>query len=300
MIVTVTDTATGPLPPVAVPIMESLAQHRLLTTLQIHELHTPDKTTHWTRHVLRRLHAAELVDAARLPGGLGLWFLTEQGTEAIELIPSRPERRRKQITHAQATGPLRHHTLAVNEVGLALVRAARARGDECGPLAWRHEIAHPIGPAPGRRTPEQLIADALLTYQRNQPDGTTTFHYRFIELDRATMPVDDLAAKLARYATLYHHTLPPTGPTDRPRPLWTHSYAIFPGVLLVLTGRDRPALERRRSNAIALCRTNPQLTATPAVKIAACLLADLIDRGPFAPILKTTHDPARAVGWLDR
>ncbi len=183
-----------------------------------------------------RLHAAELVDAARLPGGLGLWFLTELGTEAIELIPSRPERRRKQITHAQATGPLRHHALAVNEVGLAFVRAARARGDECGPLAWRHEIAHPIGPAPGRRTPEQLIADALLTYQRNQPDGTTTFHYRFIELDRATMPVDDLAAKLARYATLYHHTLPPTGPTDRPRPLWTHSYAIFPAVLLV---RDR-------------------------------------------------------------
>ena len=50
------------------------------------------------------------------------------------------------------------------------------------------------------------IADALLTYQRNEPDCGASFHYRFIELDRATIPVDTVAAKLARYAGLYRHT----------------------------------------------------------------------------------------------
>lgn len=37
----------------------------------------------------------------------------------------------------EAAGPLRAHTLAVNEVGIAFLRAARERGEECGPHSWR-------------------------------------------------------------------------------------------------------------------------------------------------------------------
>ena len=59
----------------------------------------------------------------------------------------------------QAAGPLQQHTLGVNDVGTAFVKAARARGDECDPFSWRHEIAHPLGPPPGRRKPDQLIAE---------------------------------------------------------------------------------------------------------------------------------------------
>ncbi len=140
------------------------------------------------------------------------------------------------------------------------MRAARARGDECGPLAWRHEIAHPIGPAPGRRTPEQLIADALLTYQRNQPDGTTSFHYRFIELDRATMPVDDLAAKLARYATsTTTPSRPParaTGP-DRCGPTATRSSPASCSSSPAATDPRSSAAAATRSRSAAPTRSSP-------------------------------------------
>jgi hypothetical protein len=44
----------------------------------------------------------------------------------------------------------------------------------------------------------QLIADAVLTYQHTDSDGPTSFHYRFVELDRSNRAADDLAARLAR------------------------------------------------------------------------------------------------------
>ncbi len=44
-----------PLPPVAPAILVSLYQHRLLTTAQVHALHTPDDGIGWARRVLRLL-----------------------------------------------------------------------------------------------------------------------------------------------------------------------------------------------------------------------------------------------------
>lgn len=82
------------------------------------------------------------------------------------------------------------HTLAVNDVGIAFVNAARERGDECGPLAWRHEIAYPITARRNRRPGDIVIADALLTYTQQCPDRTLSVHQRFIELD----PCHDPAA----------------------------------------------------------------------------------------------------------
>ncbi len=38
------------------------------------------------------------------------------------------------------------------------------RGDEFSARSWRHEIAHPIGPAPGMRRGELLICDAAFAY----------------------------------------------------------------------------------------------------------------------------------------
>lgn len=42
-----------------------------------------------------------------------------------------------------AAGPLQAHTLAVNDAAICFIEAARGRGDEFGPFAWRHEIYHP-------------------------------------------------------------------------------------------------------------------------------------------------------------
>jgi hypothetical protein len=147
-----------------VEVLESLGQHRLLSTRQVHQLHTPDASIRWTRHLLARLRANGLAAATARPGGMLLWYLTAAGIDSLDAIPSRAETRRRAIPPEQAAGSLQEHTLGVNDVGIAFVRAARERGDDCGPFDWFHEIAHSLGPPPGRRAPEQLIADAVLTY----------------------------------------------------------------------------------------------------------------------------------------
>lgn len=57
------------------------------------------------------------------------------------------------------------------------------------------------------------------------------------------MPVNTLAAKLARYARLYRHTLPGSNALNEPAPLRTQFYPIFPSVLLVLAGGSRSTQE---------------------------------------------------------
>ncbi|NLT05174.1 MAG: hypothetical protein GXY03_02570 [Solirubrobacterales bacterium] len=281
----------------AVAILESLYQHRLLSTRQIHRLHAPATRIQGSQRTLARLRQAQLTDAVQLPGRMRLWYLTDRGLDAVEAIPNRVETRRKQIPRDHAAGPLQQHTLAVNDVGIAFVEAARTRGDDCGPLAWRHEIAHPIGRPSGRRRSEQLIADAVLTYQLNQP-AETSFHYRFVELDRANRATNDLARRLARYAHLYHHTVTPDQ-ASVPVAGWTLLYPIFPGLLVVLAGEARHRLERRRQTVLDLCRQDPDLAATPQVRLSICLLDDLTTHGPFAPICRTPDDLDQPVDWLN-
>jgi len=282
----------------AVAILESLYQHRLLSTQQIRVLHKPEAGMRFTQKLLTLLRRMGLADSVRLPGGLGVWYLTEAGVDAVEAVANRVEIRRKPIPHAHAAGPLQTHTLEVNDVGIAFVRAARARGDECGPFAWRHEIAHPLGPPPGRRRSDQLIADAVLTYQSTAGDsGPASFHYRFVELDRANRAVDDLSARLARYARLFRHTGRPEAGREAV-PLWSAIYPVFPAVVVVLSGRDREALSRRRSMLLALLQEEPALEATAEVQIAVCLLDDLVAEGPFADIFQTPTS-RQSASWLE-
>ncbi|HET8975271.1 MAG TPA: replication-relaxation family protein [Solirubrobacterales bacterium] len=282
----------------AVGMLEGLDRHRLLSTAQLHALYTPQSSLRWTQHLLGRLRESGLAEAARTPGGLGLWYLTPRGVAAIGPIVGNPGERRKAISPEQAAGPLQSHTLAVNEVGLAFVRAARERGDECGPLAWRHEVVHSLGRPPGQRRAELLIADALLTYQQNGPGDEVNFHYRFVELDRATMGAERLVEQLTRYARLYHRTLPADDPLDEPEPAWAASYPVFPAVLVVLAGLPPERAERRRTTVLELLAEDDGLGAATEVSLSICSLDDLVSRGPFAPIFRSLHDPERPVDWL--
>jgi Replication-relaxation len=284
--------------PTAVSILESLGQHRLLLTRQVWALHTPGTSRRWTERRLARLRSAGLATGTSLPGRRLLWHLTERGAEAVQAIPSRAEARCKVIAPEQAAGALQEHTIAVNDVGIAFVKAAREREDECGPFNWFHEIAHPLGPPPGRRTPEQLIADAILTYELAEADGSTAIVYRFIELDRATRSAADLAHRLARYVRLYRHKAPAGRSTGETSALWSRRYPIFPPVLVVLVGRSRERLEDRRRTVLALCRQDPDLAETPEVEVSICLLDDLAERGPFAPICRMLAAPGKPVNWL--
>lgn len=278
------------LPEATVEILASLAQHRVLTTEQVREIHLPGNHPRWAQQVLGRLHRAGLVAFTRPPhSGQRLWFATEEGVrlaQSSHTLEGKP----RPLQPTEVAGQLQAHTLAVNEVGIAFLRAARERGDECGPLSWRHEVAHPLSRGRGRRR-RTLFADAVLTYLREE-DGRLALEQRFLELDRATLTVDRLVAELARYAEL-HRAKGSAGEA-----MWKERYPRFPKVHCVLAGASRPALERRRSSTLALLGSHPQLAGARSPRISICLLEDLRARGPFAPIFRELRDPGRAVDWL--
>jgi Replication-relaxation len=192
---------------------------------------------------------------------------------------------------ADAAGPLRAHTLAVNDAAICFLKAARERGDEFGPFSWRQEVAHPMSRGRGRRR-RTLFADAVLTYLRPE-DNDTVLELRFLELDRATLSVDRLVAELSRYAQLYRAT------DAEGQPLWRDRYPVFPRVLCVLTGASREALTTRRTFASMLLRDHPAMAqARGEVAVSFCRLEDLLRKGPFAPIFREARDRERPVDWL--
>lgn len=281
------------LPQTATEVMESLYQHRLLSTHQIHELHTPNAHKSYTRRLLDALAKAGAAQYACAAGRLKLWYLTRAGNDAVETITTRAEHRRRQVSPEQAAGPLRMHTLAVNDVGVAFVKTARTRGDDCGPLAWRHEIAHPIGPGRSKSASEMVIADALLTYTQQHRDRTLTVHQCFIELDRATIPVQALTDKFARYRRLHDYTAVQTGNTKQFG--WKDYYTEFPRVLVLLAHKDRATLQQRIQNTIALSQTAAR---AHTISVLLALYEDLCTQGPFAPIFIDPHKPEQYVTWL--
>ncbi len=289
--------AAPPLPAVATEVLTSIYQHRLLATTQIHTMHMPDSSRRWAQRVLHQLATRRLTEFVRPgKGGPRLYYLTTAGANAVEQIPTRVETRRKLITPEQAAGPLWQHTLAVNDTAIAFMQTARARGDDFGPFAWHHEIAH-HAPTPGHARGELLIADALLTYLAIGQE--MTFHYRLLELDRATVPTDTLANKLARYADLYRHARSNHGQPSS-KPAWQARYPIFPDIICVLAGKPRPSLQRRAQTVLALCQNDPRLQSTPEVHVSLALLEDLQAHGPYAPIWRRPTNPGQTVDWLGR
>ncbi len=278
------------LPMLAVEIVASLAQHRALSAEQVRRIHQPGSGERWSQRVLARLRVAGLADFAQATGApQRLWFATARGVEtaiaaaALDIHP-------RALKAAEVSGPLQAHTIAVNEASICFLEAARGRGDEFGPLAWRHEVAHPLNRGRGRRR-QTLFADAVLTYLRLTEEKVFV-EQRFLELDRATMSIDALATELARYGQLYR------AEGERGEPRWRNNYPTFPAVLCVLDGAGRELLERRRDTALALLRSKPEMSLSPEVTVRFCLAQDLQDRGPFAPIFIDLRKPRYEVDWL--
>jgi Replication-relaxation len=289
------------LSPLAADALECVYQHRLLSTGQLQEMVAPRQALRRTQRRLAALAERGLL-AHVIQRGVAhrptrLWHITEQGAGVVEATSDRTEVRRKLVTPEQAGGLLAQHTLAVNQVGLTFLQAARKRGDEDVTWrSWRHELAHATSPG-GPRNRQFVIADAVLGYPLLEPDGRVAFHHRFVELDRATVPVDQLALKLARYTRVYRHTAS-AQPGEPARPVWQERYPAFPGVLLILTGQPRPVLERRLRTLLALCASSRELADTPQVKIKVGLLEDLDSEGPWAPVLLSATHPDEWVNWL--
>ncbi|MBS1886003.1 MAG: replication-relaxation family protein [Actinobacteria bacterium] len=284
----------GGLPRAAIEIVASVAAHRALSREQIGEMHMPGTGARWSRRVLGRIAAAGLIDHVRTAGGSPqrLWFATEAGARAAVGLGALP-RMPRVFEAGEVVGPLQAHTVAVNEAAISFLRAARREGDDFGPLAWRNEVAHSFLDGGRRRRSRSVISDALLTYIRSA-GGKVFVEQRFLELDRATLPVDAMAAELARYADLFR------AGDEEAGPVWRSRYPTFPSVVCVLAGGDREVLRRRRDTALALLRAEPQLTRTPEVEVRVCLLGELVARGPFAPIFRSLRDPGQTVDWLGK
>lgn len=284
-----------------------LYQHRLVSTRQLHQLITPHHTrAEYLRRQLHTLRKAGLADTVgrRVTGQTELlWWLTERGAQAVEavgLLPQRPYR----MSPEAALGPLQEHTLATAEAGLAFVDWARRLGHECGPLDWSPEIAHYYrdGARPGEDL--ALIPDAVLNYV-HAGDRTRTLLTFFIEVDRTQMTIARLAQKLHAYAAYHQFTpQPPSGRGPRPvrrvtsTPAWRSRYAVFPRLLLVLTGASELRLTRRIADLRSLAASDPSL-ASSTIRAGVTTLDQLRDRGPFAPIFTPVLGPAGpADAWL--
>jgi hypothetical protein len=237
------------------------------------------------------------VDRIRSPRRLSLWFLTDAGADAVEAGGARVEFRRRITSREQAEGPLKKHTIAVNQVGVEFVRAARERGDECGPDSWRNEVAHPISQTRGGRPAELVIADALLTYLQTSKDGALALHQRFIELDRGTRTTEQLASKITRYVRLRHYA--PVSPGENAaKPLWRSHYRAWPHLLIVLADQSRQTMRQRVQRTLALQSSDPTAGRVGQVPVSFVALDDLSARSPFAPIFFSAQQPERPVDWL--
>ena len=264
------------LSPVGNDVLTSLYRHRILSTSQIRAIHAPEGTPRGVRKTLTRLAEGGYVERVGVSGTRETaWFVTPLGVEAVEGagVSARPYR----MTPERARGPLQSHTIAVNDVGIAFLEAARRRGDDFDANGWRHETAHPITES---RKPELLIADAVVDYTVHEPDGGEIFMCRFVEVDRATMSVREVAAKLTSYARLYHFR-----PASESASGWRQHYPRFPKVLVVLCGRPHPILERRLRSLLEIARRDPELVnLVDELGVSVTTLEHLAQRGPFAPI----------------
>lgn len=256
------------LPLVAHDVLRGLYAHRLLSTTHLWELYAHDRTKRWVLMALAQLEALDLVARVRIAATRSresAWYLRPDGV-AITEGPG-VEVRGYRMNAARAAGPLQAHTLAVNEVGVILTRAARRFGDDFGSGSWRNETAHRLG-AGG--TGEVVISDAVVDYTVVEA-GHSDDVCRFLELDRATKSVRSLIHKLESYARLAAYP-----------PAW-RAYPVFPPIVVVMTGQPQAALERR-IDALAEKLPLSSPIANAELNIYATTLAQLRDHGPHAPV----------------
>jgi hypothetical protein len=123
----------------------------------------------------------------------------------------------------------------------------------------------------------------------------------FVEVDRATMGPERLAAKLPAYERLYRYVsaVPGRRPALQEPGLeeWRRRYPLFPRILFVLDGTGPAGVENRiralRAGAGQLAPSG-FLYDSP---VFAASLADLLHHGPSAPVWRPVHDPGQRVHW---
>ncbi|MEV5012026.1 replication-relaxation family protein [Streptomyces sp. NPDC055692] len=278
-----------------------LAQYRMATTEQMHLILNPQVRIEQTRRRLAKLRAEGLVDRITLPqrGRLRGWFPTQYGVQvACEWPELRGRRPSKTVSDRTAVRLRVGHALTVTETGLAFLQDARRRGELCRPLDWIPEVYHPIGSG------EAVIPDALLYYRRGRGGGEGAMLRAFVEVDRATMGPERLAAKLTAYARLYDYVPAPV-PGRRHRQAgqepvqeeWRRHYPLFPRLLFVLDGTGPAGIETR-IRALRAAATDPALAGfLRNVPVLVAPLVEVLQGGPAEPVWHPVRDPGSTVNW---
>ncbi|MFJ8273882.1 replication-relaxation family protein [Streptomyces sp. NPDC094154] len=266
----------SPVEPLAHQLLATLAQHRMASTGQLHVLLRPDRSRQSVSERLNDLLDERLVDFAVLPQShrTRVWYLTPKGARLTRDWPALRGRPPYPITTATAASLKTPHTLTVLRTHLTFVADARRRDDEHGHLDWTPEVFHAIGDG------EKVVADAVMHY--TLIDGQQRRKLRaFVEVDRATMGAERLAAKLIEYARLWTYEPQPVGRRRQAGgPGWLRWYPVFPRVLFVLTGAGREAMDNRISDLKAMVAHHP-LVAEMAreVPLGAAVLEDVEEHG---------------------
>ncbi|MGW3683356.1 replication-relaxation family protein [Streptomyces prasinus] len=277
-----------------------LAQWRMATTEQMHLLIAPGVRIEQTRRRLSKLREEGLVDRVTLPqaGRTRCWFVTQYGAQIASEWPELREWRPTRTVSDRTAARLRvGHALTVTETGLAFVQDAREHGDVCQLLDWIPEVHHPLGGG------EAVIPDALLYYRHTSDgdgDGDGSMLRAFVEVDRATMGPERLAAKLTAYARL-HQYVPAPPPGTRPHlavqeETWRRRYPLFPRLLFVLDGTSPAGVDNRITALRAAAKQLPPAFLRD-VPILATPMTDLLQHGPAAPVWRPVTDPTRRVSW---
>ncbi|MFC8661346.1 replication-relaxation family protein [Streptomyces sp. NPDC057199] len=252
-----------------------------------------------TRRRLAKLRDEGLVDRITLPqaGRTRVWFPTGYGVQvACEWPELRGYRPPKKVSDRTAVRLRAGHGLTVTETALAFLQDARRYGDLCRPLDWIPEVHHPIGSG------EAVIPDALLYYRRGPEGGEGPMLRAFVEVDRATMGPERLAAKIGGYARLHSYVPVPVGRPRQPfmEPLeesWRRRYPLFPRLLFVLDNTGPVGIETRIT-ALRAAATDLALADFPQeVPILAASLVDLLHNGPCAPVWRPVQNPDQQVAW---
>ncbi|WAZ26979.1 replication-relaxation family protein [Streptomyces cinnabarinus] len=279
-----------------------LVQYRMATTEQMHRVIAPGVRAEQTRRRLAKLCEEGLIDRITLPraGRMRVWFPSLYGVQvASEWSELRDGRSPKLLSDPTAARLRAGHTLAVTETGLAFLHDARRRGDVCRPLDWIPEVYHPLGGG------EAVTPDALLYYRRAREGGGGGAMLRaFVEVDRATMGPERLAAKLTAYARLHQYIPAPIPGTQRRVGLgeveedWRRRYPIFPRLLFVLDGTGPAGIDNRISALHATIQIPAVAGFLRQVPVLATPMAALRHHGPTAPIWHPIHDTDQKTGWM--
>ncbi|MET9912366.1 replication-relaxation family protein [Streptomyces sp. NPDC006476] len=279
-----------------------LVQYRMATTEQMHRVIAPEVRVEQTRRRMTKLRAEGLVDRITLPqaGRLRVWFPTSYGVQVACEWPELRGRRPPRMVADPTAARLRSgHTLTVTETALVFLEDARRRGDLCRPLDWIPEVHHPIGSG------EAVIPDALLYYRQGREGRDGSMTRAFVEVDRATMGPERLAAKLTSYGRLHSYVPMPVGRRRRPsigqQPVqeeWRRRYPLFPRLLFVLDGTGPAGVTTRIEALNAAARNTPTLIGfLREVPVLAAALTDLRSKGPTEPVWHPVQAPDRLVPW---